>query len=170
MYKYQKLSVKLDDKNLDDKNTKYKNTYHNTIKMKLIDVKSNAYMGTGKENNKKDPKFEVGDHVGISKNKNIFAKGYTPNLFEENFAIKKVENKVPWTNVISDPNGEEITEKFYEKELQERNQTKFKIEKIIKRKSNKLYVKWKGYDNSFNIWVDKKDIIIKNELFSRNAH
>ena len=56
-------------------------------------------------------------------------------------------------------NGEEIIETFYEKELQKTNQKEFKIEKIIKRKGNKLYVKWRGYDNSFNSWIDKKDIV-----------
>ena len=48
---------------------------------------------------------------------------------------------------------------FYEKELQKTNQREFRIEKVIKRKGNKLYVKWKGYNNSFNSWVDKKDLI-----------
>ena len=58
-----------------------------------------------------------------------------------------------------DLNGEEITENFYEKELQKTNQEEFRIENIIKRKGNKLYVKWKAYDNSFNSWIDKKDVV-----------
>ena len=70
--------------------------------------------------------------------------------------IKKVKNTVPWTNDINDLNGEEIFETFYEKELQKTNQEEFIIEKVIKRKDNKLYVKWKGYNNSVNSWVDKK--------------
>ena len=73
--------------------------------------------------------------------------------------IKKVKNTVPWTNDINDLNGEEIFETFYEKELQKTNQEEFIIEKVIKRKDNKLYVKWKGYNNSFNSWIDKKDIV-----------
>ena len=73
--------------------------------------------------------------------------------------IKEVKNTVPWTYVINDLNGEEIVGTFYEKELQERNKKEFRIEKIINRKSDKLYVKWKGYNNSFNSWVDKKDIV-----------
>ena len=73
--------------------------------------------------------------------------------------IKKVKNIVPWTNDINDLNGEEIFETFYEKELQKTNQEEFIIEKVIKRKDNKLYVKWKGYNNSFNSWIDKKDIV-----------
>ena len=72
--------------------------------------------------NKKDPKFKVGDHVRISKYKNIFAKGYAPNWSEEIFVIKKVKNTVPWTYVINDLNGEEITGSLFEKELQKTNQ------------------------------------------------
>ena len=75
----------------------YNNKYHTTIKMKAIDVKDNTYINTDKEINNKDPKFKVGDHVRISKYKNIFAKGYTPNWSEEVFVIKKVKNTVPWT-------------------------------------------------------------------------
>ena len=66
------------------------------------------------------------------------------------FLIKKVKNTVPWTCVINDLNGEEIIGTFYEKELQKTNQQKFRIEKVIKRKGHKLYVKWKHYDSSFN--------------------
>ena len=69
----------------------YNNAYHTTIKMKPIDVKDNTYINTDKETNDKDPKFKVGDHVRISKYKNIFAKGYTPNWSEEVFVIKKVK-------------------------------------------------------------------------------
>ena len=63
-----------------------------------------------------------------------------------------------WTYVINDLNGDEIICTFYEKELQKTNQKKKKknrIEKVIRKKGNKLYVKWKGYDNSFNNWIDK---------------
>ena len=64
-----------------------------------------------------------------------------------------------WTYVINDLNGEEIMGTFYEKELQKTSQEEFRIEKVIKRKGDKIYVKWKGYDNSFNSWIDKKDLI-----------
>ena len=73
--------------------------------------------------------------------------------------ISKIKNTVPWTYVVSDLNGEEITGSFYEKELQKTNQKEFRIEKVLKRKGDKLYVKWKGCDNSFNSWIDKKDLI-----------
>ena len=79
---------------------------------------------------KKNPKFKVGDNVRISKYKNVFAKGYTPNWSEEDFINNKIKNTVPWTYAISDLNDEEITGSFYEKELQKTSQEKFRIEKI----------------------------------------
>ena len=142
---------------LDDTVNEYNNTYHTAIKP--IDVKDNTYINTFKEINNKDPKFKVGDRVRISKYKNIFAKGYMPNWSEEVSVIKKVKNTVPWTYVINDLNGEEITGIFYEKELQKTNQEEFRIEKVIKRKGNKIYVKWKGYNNSFNSWIDKASLV-----------
>ena len=75
------------------------------------------------------------------------------------FVISKIKNTVLWTYVIKDLNGEPIDGTFYEKELQKTNQKGFRIEKIIKWKGNKLYVKWKGYDSSFNSWIDKKDLV-----------
>ena len=82
-----------------------------------------------------------------------------PNWSEELFFIKKIKNTVPWTYVLIDFNGEEIIGTFYENELQKAKQNKFRIEKVIKKKGDKFYVKWKGYDNSFNSWIDKKDIV-----------
>ena len=131
---------------LDDIVDEYKNTYHKTIKMKPIDV-GDEY---NENSNEKDPKIKVGDHVRISKFKNVFAKGYTPNWSEEIFIVKKIKNTVPWTYIINDLNGEEIVGSFYEKELQKTNQKEFRIKKVTKRKGNKYYVKWKGYHNSFN--------------------
>ena len=130
--------------------------------MKPVDIKDNTYIDSmelhcSKEVNK-DSKFNVGDHARISKYKNIFAKGYTPNWSEEVFVIKKVKITVPWAYVIN-LHDEEIIGTFYEKELQKANQQKFKMEKVIKEKGKKLYVKWKCHDNSFNSWVDKKDLI-----------
>ena len=68
---------------------------------------------------------------------------------------------MPWNYVISDLNREKIIGSFYEKKLEKtkNNQKEFRIEKIIKRKGNKSYVKWKGYKNSFNSWIDEKDPI-----------
>ena len=83
--------------------------------MKLVDVKDNAYIDSNKKVNDKDSKFKVGDHVRISKYKNIFAKGYTPNWFEKVFVIKRIKNSVPWTYVVNDLNSDEIIRTFYEK-------------------------------------------------------
>ena len=135
---------------LDDIVNKYSNTYHRTIKMNPIDVKNNTDINNDEETNNKNR-----DRVRISKYKNIFAKGYTPNFPEEIFVIKETKN----IYVINYLNGEQVVGKFYEKELQKTNQEEFRLEKVIKKKGNKLYVKWKGYDNSFNGWFDKKDLI-----------
>ena len=132
---------------------------HRTIKIKPIDVKANTYIDSRKEVNDKDPKFKVGDHERISKYKNFLAKGYTPNWSEEVSVISKIKNTVPWIYVINDLNGEEIMGTFYEKELQKTNQKEFRIEKVIKRKCDKLYIKWNGYNSSFNSWMNKKDLV-----------
>ena len=105
--------------------------------------------------NDKDPKFKK-------------------NWSEEFFVIKKVKNTVPWTYVINDLNGQEIIGTFYDKELQKTNQQEFRIEKVIKRKEDKLYLKWKGYDSSFNSWIVKKNLgqfhCIKDEpIFSKTV-
>ena len=71
-------------------------------------------------------------------------------MLEEVFVVSGIKNTVPWTYVVSDLNGEEITGRFYENELQTTNQEEFRIEKVLKRKGDKLYVKWKGYDSRLN--------------------
>ena len=138
---------------------KYNNIYHSTIKMKAVHVNSNTYVESSKEINNNNPKFIVGDDPAISKYENIFAKGYTPNWSEEIFVIKKDKNTVPRTYVINDLNEEEIVGKFYENELQKINQKEFRIEKVIKRKCDKLYITWKRCNNSFNSLIDTKDIV-----------
>ena len=127
--------------------------------MKSVDVEDNTYINFNKEVNDKDPKFKAGNHVRLSKYKNIFGKGYTPNWSEEVFVVSKNKNAVSWTYIINDLNGEEITGKFYERELQKTNQKEFRIEKVIRKKGDKLHIKWKGYNNSFNSWIDKKDLV-----------
>ena len=94
---------------------KYNNTYHASIQMKPVDVKNNTYIDFKKEVNDKDPKFKIGDHVRILKQKNIFAKGYMSNWPEEIFVVSKIKSTVPWTYVISDVNGEKSIGSFYEK-------------------------------------------------------
>ena len=114
---------------LDDIVNEYNNTYHRTIKMKPVDVKNKTYIDFEKEVNDKDPKFKIGDHVRISKYKNIFAKGYMSNRSDEIFVISKIKNTVLWIFVINDLNGEEITGTFYENEFQKTNKKEFRIEK-----------------------------------------
>ena len=156
IYKYMTSVLKnLYIDKLDDIVGEYNNRYHRTVKMKPVTVKDNTYIDFKKEVNDKDPKFKVGDHVRVSKYKNIFAKRYTPNWSEENFVICKIKNTVLWTYVIIDLNGEEIIEK----ELQKTNQ-QFRIKKVIKRKGDYNYIfKWEGYDSSFNSWIDNKDLV-----------
>ena len=130
IYKYMtSISQNVYIDKLNDIVNEYNNTFHRTIKMKPIDVKDNTYINIGKEVNDKDPKFKVSDHVRISKCKNIFRKGCTPNWSEDIFVIKEIKNTVP---------------------LEKINQQEVRIEKVIKEKRNKLCVKWNGYDNSFN--------------------
>ena len=121
---------------LDDIVNEYNNAYHRTMKRKPTDVKDSAYINIDKEVNYNDPKFKVGDHVRVSKYKNIFAKGYTPNWSEEIFVIKEFKN---------------IDQQIDHQE--------FRIEKAIRKKGDKLYVKSKGYDNSFNSWIDKNESV-----------
>ena len=111
---------------LDDIVNKYNNTKHNTIKMKPIDVENDKRVYID-EHNKKDTtkssssersRFKVGDRVRISKFKNIFAKGYTPNWSKEIFIVDKINDTVPYTYNIKDLNDEEIIDSFYDRELQ----------------------------------------------------
>ena len=142
----------MDIDKLDDRVNEYNNTCHKATKMKPM---NNTYSNSSKEINDKDPKFQVGDHVRISTYKTIFAKGYVPMRSEKVSVIKRIKNTVPGTYVITDLHGEEIIGTFYENELKKKNEKEFRIEKVIKKKGNKLYVKWKGCDNSFNSWIDK---------------
>ena len=98
---------------LDDIVNEYNNIVHRTIKLKHIYVTDNSYVEYNEDFNKKKSEFKVGDHVRISKYKNIFAKGYTPNWSKKIFAISKIKNAVPWTYAIGS---------FYKKELQKTSQ------------------------------------------------
>ena len=118
--------------------------------MESAHVRSSTNTDSSKEINDKDPKFKIGDIVRISKCKNIFAKDYVPNWFETVFVIKKVKSTVFWTYIFSDVKGEGIVGTFFEKKLQKTIKKEFRVEKTIKRKGDKLYVKCKGYGNLFN--------------------
>ena len=142
---------------LDDIVSKYNNTVHRSIKMKPIDVTSDSYAKYNEDSNVTKPKFKTGDHVRSSKYKNIFAKGFTQNWSEDVFVVSKIKDKVPWTYVITDLNGEI----FYEKKIffcKKTNQKEFRLENVLKRKGDTLYVRWKVYDNSFNSWIDKSNL------------
>ena len=137
---------------------KYNNTYHRTIKMKPVEVTPGSVdYSTGE--NKNPPKFKVGDRVRISKYKSLFTKGYMPNWTEEIFVVKEVKETVPYTYVIEDLQGDTIDGTFYEQELQKTKQEVYRIEKVLKRKGDKLFVKWKGYPSSQNSWIDKSSVV-----------
>ena len=142
----------------------YNNKYHRTIKMtpveasiKINEKKIKEIYNFEKTN--KIAKFKIGDHVRISLDKNIFEKSYETNWTEEIFVIYDIKySNVPYY-YLKDLNGEKLDGTFYEQELQKTNLTLYVIEKIIKTKNDKIYVKWRGYNNSFNSWIDKKDIM-----------
>ena len=106
---------------LDDIVDEYNNAYHRTIKMKPVDVKDKTYIDFKKEINDKDCKFKVGDHVRISRYKNIFAKGYMPNWSEEAFIVSKIKNTVPWTYVLTIIMAKILLEHFMKKNCKRLN-------------------------------------------------
>ena len=152
---------------LSDLVKEYNNTRHSSIKMTPIKASNKENELTVWRNLYRDrlkirdinPKFSVGDKVRISKKKKTFEKGYTTRWTEEIFTIAEVQRTQPPTYKIVDLNGEEIKGTFYEPELQKTSQELFRIEKIIKRGKKKSLVKWKGYSDDFNSWVDNKDIV-----------
>ena len=151
---------------LDRMTSEYNNTKHSTVKMTPKEASEKKNESTVWHNLGNDvysaaaiPKFKVGDRVRITVKKSIFEKGYTPRWTEEVFTISKVQDTDPPTYKISDFNGEEIQGTFYEQELQITKQEIFRIEKVIRRKGNKAFVKWLGYPDSFNSWVDNNYLI-----------
>ena len=144
---------------LDDTVNKYNKAYHWTIKMKPDDVKSSIYIDSSKEINDKDPKFRICDIVRISKYKNIFAKVYTPNCLKKYLWLKKLKTLCRGHMLLMILTEEKSLKLFKKKNCKKVNQKGVIIEKVIKRKGDKLYANWKGYNNLFNSWIDKKDII-----------
>ena len=145
----------------------YNNTKHSTIAMKPNQVnKQNekkilrSIFTHAKTVDSKLAKFKVGDHVRISKYREAFSKGYTPNWSNEIFRIKKVKMTNPRTYIIEDERNEEIQGGFYEQELQKaKHSDVYLVEKILRRKGNKVYVKWLGLDKKFNTWINKNDVL-----------
>lgn len=151
---------------LSDLLSSYNSTKHRTIKMKPKDVTrknekqllQNVY-GNFRINRTLKNKFKVGDKVRISKYKNIFEKGYTPNWTTEIFTIIKVESTDPVTYKLVDYEDHPIEGGFYAEELTRvKYPDVYLIEKIIRKRGNKFFVKWLGFDNSHNSWINKTDI------------
>lgn len=146
----------------------YNNTKHRTIKMKPNEVNArneqhildSAYNRKFVVPAKLKPKFKIGDLVRLSKYKHFFEKGYTPNWTMEVFRITKVQHTFPFTYLIQDLNDVDVQGCIYEEELQS---TKYPdlylVEKIIRRKGDKVLVKWLGFDSSENSWIHKNDLI-----------
>jgi len=142
---------------------RYNNTIHSSIKMTPVEaskkineniVWTNLYPTSQDIKAPKEPMYSVGDKVRIMKKKKFFEKGYTPRWTEEIFTIVQVLYTNPTTYKIADLNDEGIDGSFYEGELQKTNQDVFRVEKIIRRKGKKSYVKWLGYSDDYNSWVD----------------
>ena len=145
----------------------YNNTVHSSTKLtpkeaskkkNELTVWRNLYPDRYKKYNI-TPKFSVGDEVRITKKKKVFEKGYTTRWTEEIFTITEIQNTNPVTYKLADLQGEEIKGTFYEPELQKTEQQIFRIEKVIKKEKGRSLVKWKGYSDKFNSWVDNKDLI-----------
>ena len=107
---------------------------------------------------KSTPKFNVGDKVRITRKKGTFEKGFTPNWTEELFIISSVKATNLPTYTIKDQLGEPVRVSFYEQELQLSIQKIFCIERVLRKKKNQVYVKWKGYSNAFNSWIPVADL------------
>ena len=150
---------------LDEMVKNYNATIHSSTKMTPIEASKK-----NKENRvwhnlysipvpSQKPKYSVGDRVRIMKKKKTFEKGYTPRWTEEVFEIDEIQYTDPPTYQLKDLNGEKITGSFYEPELQKTRQETFRIEKVLKKRGNKMFVKWLGYQDSFNSWIDSNEVI-----------
>lgn len=154
----------------------YNNTIHSSTKMKPIDAKNKKYelylldlqqyrYNELQMKKNKNPKFQIGDYVRIAKIKNKFAKGYFPNWSIEIFRIIGIKHSYPYKYTLEDLNKEIILTTFYENELQKTNidlKKEFIIEKILKTRiidgKKQFLVKWKGYNDNFNSWIDESEI------------
>ena len=152
---------------------KYNSTYHRSIKCTPTDARKpsnyqhvfdSLYNGKNRRvREKQTPKFKIGDKVRITKKKKTFEKGYTTNWTEEIFTVVKVQPTIPFTYKIEDTRGEEIQGTFCEEELQKTKQEIHRIGKVLRHRSRKdgvreVFVKWKGYDDTFNQWIPETDI------------
>jgi len=105
-------------------------------------------------------KFKVGDSVRVSKYKTIFEKGYTSNWTTEVFKIVKVQCTSPVTYLLEDYRGKSVVGAFYEHELlRAADPDVYLVDKILRRRGDKVYVKWLGFGNSHNSWIHKDNVI-----------
>lgn len=142
----------------------YNRSYHRSIKMTPVEASEEGnegivYRNLYKRKEPRTPKFQVGDMVRISIYKRPFRKGYLPTFTEEMFAIDEVLETDPPTYRLVDLSGEKLVGTFYEPELvkYDKRDDVFKVEKVIRKKGDKYLVKWLGYPDKFNSWVDAKD-------------
>ena len=148
---------------LDELVNNYNNKYHSTIKMSPIEGSKKVNEKKIKniynfEKTKKPGRFRIGDKVRISLEKNIFEKGYDTNWTQEIFEIYDIKySNVPYY-YLKDLNNEKLDGTFYQEELQKTKQELYTIEKILKTNKDKIYVKWRGYDSSFNSWINKNTV------------
>jgi len=145
---------------------RYNNTRHSSIKMTPVEAskKTNAiivYRNLYPDLTRRPmrAKFKIGDEVRIQKKNEVFEKSFTPNWTKEVFNVSKIQRTNPITFKITDYNDEEVQGTFYEKEMQKTTQEVFRIEKVVKKGKAKSLVKWKSYPESFNSWVNNKELI-----------
>ena len=142
----------------------YNNRKHRTIGMKPKDVtKNNASQVLQKFTQERKPmkksRFKVGDKVHVSRMKHAFEKGYTPNWTTEIFTITRVASTNPTTYHLKDYKDKPISGGFYEQELSKAKYPDvYLVEKILKRRGNQIYVKWLGFDSSYNSWIDNNNL------------
>lgn len=154
---------------IDDLVDEYNNSKHRTIRMAPYDVSSrNEQRLLDTVYNyvrtipfiKKNNKFKVGDHVRLSKYKHVFEKGYLPSWTTEVFKISKIQNTVPITYLLVDWEGNEIKGGVYAEEMQlVKYPDVYLVEKILRKRNGKVYVKWLGFDNRFNSWINENDVL-----------
>lgn len=146
---------------------KYNNTVHRTIGMKPADVNKNnekillkSVYNYPTVTYSRLPKFKINDHVRISKYRGVFDKGYTPNWSNEIFTISKINYTNPITYLLIDAQKQPIHGCFYTEELQKvKHPDVYLVEKVLKKKGNKVFVKWLGFDSSHNSWIENSSIV-----------
>lgn len=146
----------------------YNETRHRTIKMAPKDVNpenEQRLLDTVYNHKRIIPfhniaKFKVGDHVRLSKYKHVFEKGYLPSWTTEIFTVNKIQHTNPVTYLLVDWEGNEIKGGVYNEELQlVKHPNVYLVEKILRKKNNKVYVKWLGFDSRFNSWINANDVL-----------